>query len=261
MTDAASLDQIFRNLRSWARLPKYALERRLDVFLTPLLVSFLSYQLRDEVDTSDMELVVPEFPIKHEEDSHRTVNADYLLYLPRARHPWLLVELKTDSSSVKARQYEIYKDLHEHGRSMSELVGHLRAVRSHSKSVHRVKYARLIRSICLGTDPSKPVRPLTGLIDFRYLAPPNPKSSSRKKGEVDIPPEKLIPLGKLREWSAPVEHGRLHGLVVELVSQILRDEAGEGPEDEELRLDRTYDAELSRLSHRPTTPAVTNQSP
>lgn len=49
---------IIARLVDWSRFPKYQLERRIDIFLTPFLDSFISGELR-----SPAVLVAPEFPL------------------------------------------------------------------------------------------------------------------------------------------------------------------------------------------------------
>jgi len=129
------LREVFDTLVSNKALPKYQLERRVDIFVSLFLPEILS-QLLD----GDVLMVAPELPIK-ERKSNRSKNADYLL-LDRKAKRWLLVELKTDSSSVSAKQIQVYRDAVRRG--MPALVDDVRAIRKAARGAHRKKYDALL---------------------------------------------------------------------------------------------------------------------
>ncbi|MCM2335056.1 MAG: hypothetical protein NDI82_14070 [Anaeromyxobacteraceae bacterium] len=137
--------RILDNLRRWSALPKYSVERRLDLFLAPFIPMYLGDKLGcpDEV-----ELVVPEFPIRHGAN-FQTVNADYLLFR-RDVPTWFLVELKTDATSVEDAQAEIYARAAESrsgldGAPMRKLLDDLPEIRQHSRGrVLKGKYQYLV---------------------------------------------------------------------------------------------------------------------
>jgi hypothetical protein len=99
-----ALAAILADLRRWAGLPKYSVERRLDLFLAPFIPMYLADKLGCP---GQVELVVPELPLRHG-DNFQTVNADYLLLRKGAVRTWFLVELKTDPASVEEAQARLY---------------------------------------------------------------------------------------------------------------------------------------------------------
>ncbi len=156
----ASMELVFRNLTDWAGFPKYALERRLDIFLTPYLVDFLS---RKPEPPGELSLVAPEFPILSEiievvgppgeaptksldDIDARTVNADYLLYRGGPDPAWLLVELKTEDRSFKPLQLERYDAARRAG--MPVLIDHIRSkVMGKPGSEFHDKYQRVLKAV------------------------------------------------------------------------------------------------------------------
>jgi hypothetical protein len=106
-----ALGAIFDLLRTFRAYPKYALERRADIFLAPFLEPVLSSVLERRV-----ELVVPEFPLRNLGETNHSTNVDYLMRVhdasPNAPGDrggwWLLVELKTDAGSVSEKQARRY---------------------------------------------------------------------------------------------------------------------------------------------------------
>lgn len=178
----ASMEHVFKNLTTWAGFPKYALERRLDIFLTPYLVDFLS---REPEPSGDLSLVAPEFPILSEiievvgapgqkprktlEDIEaRTVNVDYLLYRGGPNPAWLLAELKTEDRSFKTLQLERYDAARRAG--MPALLEHIRApIMGKPGTSYHGKYFRLLKAIeDVQADPR-------AKIEIIYLAPSCPE--------------------------------------------------------------------------------------
>ncbi len=102
MSQQSSLEVLFARLREWSRFPKYSLERRIDIFLTPFLAPFLSARMEAPVT-----LVAPEFPIKLE-SSNQSVNVDYLLRRDGRAPAWIFLELKTDARSLRDEQLAHY---------------------------------------------------------------------------------------------------------------------------------------------------------
>ena len=91
------IEQIFKNLESWRKLPKYQLERRLDIFfsiyLKEIVEVFYKEILKEEIQLS--EVIIPEFPLKKDGSKKKT--------------KVILIELKTDVSSVNDKQIEYLK--------------------------------------------------------------------------------------------------------------------------------------------------------
>ncbi len=200
--------EIFKRLQDWSRHPKYALERRLDIFLTPLLAEFVAGQRG--LDPSQVTLVLPEFPLRHRAANHRTVNADYLLY-DRSGNRWLLVELKTDKDSVDPDQLARYRKACSPGRTMARALATLKQVRRRTEASKRVKYARAIRLIQELDSAFQEPKPLRGSFDFLYLAP----------ADADVPRDRHIQLEALGKWRAcPARHDSLRLALVELLEGI-----------------------------------------
>src|SRR5512133_2282554 len=86
----SSIANLMARLSDWRGFPKYSLERRVDIFLTPFLESFIGWKLNAHAT-----LVAPEFPLlaslkdltppEHgtKQWTAHTVNVDYLMHLRR----------------------------------------------------------------------------------------------------------------------------------------------------------------------------------
>lgn len=189
--------EIFWNLRRWSSFPKYALERRLDIFLTPYLPRFLSDQLGTSV-----RLVAPEFPIKHG-TTRLSVNADYLFHAAELR-TWILLELKTDPRSVDDGQREIYECVSPRGDGddvMARLMGDLATLKKGSKLGR--KYARLVSHVAPLVHPGDRVV-------LAYLSPRCPS----------VHPQLFFRIRDFARWTPPLTGRR--DKVWRLVSRLLR---------------------------------------
>ena len=96
------------------KTPKVQVER----YISPILSMFLEELLHEKYD-KEYELIMPEFPIRKgtvnrdsEDNSNQSTNIDYLLY-NKTDDMFTFVELKTDASSYKPSQLEIYQNLDE----------------------------------------------------------------------------------------------------------------------------------------------------
>ena len=114
-----SLDLLAQRLISFAKFPKYSLERRVDIFLVPFLEPFVKMRAGREA-----RLVAPEFPVlsdlrdmgpfadpRSDRLTRRTVNVDYLFRLSGGTGgppEWLFLELKTDAASFDEDQADVY---------------------------------------------------------------------------------------------------------------------------------------------------------
>lgn len=168
MTLDYSIASIMNRLAAWSGFPKYQLERRVDIFLTPFLESFVTAKLgRPAV------LVAPEFPIladlrdnpnrPRQQLSGRTVNVDYLFHLPGEMPGWSFLELKTDARSFDAGQALLYAIAKNRG--MRELLEDLKHVRELTERCHRPKYEVLVSAM------ASLAGSLDGPIRVAYLAP------------------------------------------------------------------------------------------
>jgi hypothetical protein len=140
--------QIMARLVDWAGAPKYQLERRVDIFLTPFLEMYLSRELK-----APARLVAPEFPILSDLRaagfaadrrtlSARTVNVDYLLWVEAPEPYWLMLELKTEQGSFEPEQAELYAVARERG--MVSLIADIGMVQEKTEARHEWKYRRLL---------------------------------------------------------------------------------------------------------------------
>lgn len=136
-----SIIEILADLGRWAGFPKYALERRLDIFLSRFIPQALTARIGKG---AQVEIVTAEFPIRHG-TNYQTVNADYLLFR-RDEPTWFLVELKTDRTSVDPEQLRLY--LEASARTpfpMKQMVEELPEIRKHARRrARKEKYANLI---------------------------------------------------------------------------------------------------------------------
>ena len=129
-----SVAWLMARLRDWAPLPKYQLERRIDIFITPFLEALVGSALGGTAS-----LVVPEFPLRtlrrppsaselrlapstpgeapEKKETAHTVNADYLFWVQPPGGPpfWVILELKTDPRSFDDDQASLYLETRELG--------------------------------------------------------------------------------------------------------------------------------------------------
>ena len=98
-------------------MPKVQVEREispiLDIFIEDILES--ASKFNQNIDKGTYRFIAPEFPLQslkleNNKKTNRSTNIDYLL-LNEDTQDLYFVELKTDSSSFKYEQFEIYEDL------------------------------------------------------------------------------------------------------------------------------------------------------
>ena len=167
-----SIDSLLQRLHRWSAFPKYSLERRFDLFLTPFLEPFFSWKFGKPA-----RLVAPEFPLLNSLGTEgatvdenavpaRTVNVDYLLRLGEGlstqEREWLFVELKTDSNSFDEDQARLYAAARR--REMHRLIADLARIKSKAKPSYRPKYETLLAALPPSDDREPPIR-------VAYLAP------------------------------------------------------------------------------------------
>lgn len=220
-----SMKVIHDNLLTWSAFPKYALERRLDIFLTPFLTQYLGDRYGGSVT-----MVAAEFPILASHGPKRrkpraasdkpppkwlTVNADYLLHVKADdRMFWLLVELKTDATSFEPEQLALYQVARKLG--MPRLLADLRGVEG--ASTRKRKYADLRKCILVG-------RSEEGDLEIAYLAPAAIRKEDEsfyvaKAPEADAEGTRLLTLEDFRAWGdtqCPEAHKDLWHFVRDLL--------------------------------------------
>ncbi len=231
MSLSYSIANIMRRLEDWALLPKYQLERRVDIFLTPFLEALVSSELGGRAT-----LVVPEFPLRtlyrpgavktrwqgsadaedDEDDTAHTVNVDYLLWVEREGQAptWVFLELKTDASSFKEGQALLYTTARDHG--MARLRDDIDFVRKHSKQQAH-KYAELVKRL-------KEFDRKVDKISVLYLGPSDLEERAKKwKCGPEKRPDGYLTLSgfaKLPPDRIPPEHAELWPFVRDLLRKL-----------------------------------------
>ncbi|RYE58575.1 MAG: hypothetical protein EOP48_03235 [Sphingobacteriales bacterium] len=97
------LESIFKLLSANLQYPYYQGERRIDIFIN----FFLEDIIRQNTHFTDAEYLVPEFPLKKNDTSDHAAHIDYLMF-SKKENTVLLVELKTDNSSISESQIDFY---------------------------------------------------------------------------------------------------------------------------------------------------------
>lgn len=223
-----SVIEIGERLGQWGRFPKYALERRIDIFLTPFLKEFFS---RSPEPSQAIQLVAPEFPILSRicdlaeaagsarerllQSVHaRTINVDYLLYRGGTKPAWIFVELKTEDRSFSKDQLKRYLAAQTIG--MDDLIRHieLRLLGKPGSPFHD-KYLHLlstIRAVEAAPDAE---------IEIVYLAPHCPKEIDATATWSRRPTEPRF--HSLDAYlSAPTKHPELQAMVKGLLDALKR---------------------------------------
>lgn len=179
----ASFTEILSRLEDWRGFPKYALERRLDIFLTPYLASYVGERME-----SPVELVAPEFPLKRDGDA-RSTNVDYLLHRGGRRPAWVFLELKTDARSIKPEQLALY--LAAKNRGLPAIVADIENfILPNTKQ--RTKYLRLLDRVTGKRDGRDA---LGDEIEVVYLSPKAPTTDERVA---------WLSLADFAAWTPPV---------------------------------------------------------
>lgn len=216
------LDDIVTRLKKWKYYPKYSLERRVDIFLTP----FLRALVANKLGGAGVQLVAPEFPLlsdlpkhgaraRHSDLSARTANADYLLKREGPDAPWILLELKTDADSFSASQAALYEVACERG--MKDLIRDLAFVQEKTEAKHRQKYQNLIDAL-----------PRPDAADDRivvaYLGPRKMLEKARKLGLAELLTAKtfvaLEDFADMRDDEMPPEFAALWPFVQAMLNAV-----------------------------------------
>lgn len=135
------VETIFKLLEDWCFLPKYQLERRLDIFLAVYLPELLEKEVGIKINYED---IIPEFPLK-QKDSNRSNNADYAIFYKETEKKeikLLLIELKTDMHSIRNEQIKYYKENKE--KSTYDILSNLIRIYKHTKKEYLSKYQILL---------------------------------------------------------------------------------------------------------------------
>ena len=103
------INQIFDKLDEWRHLPSYQLERRFDIFLSIYLSQIIEKYFKTTISK-----IIPEFPFRTGDIkiNHRRPNKSYkidYLAISEISKQIYLIELKTDSESIRQEQIEMMK--------------------------------------------------------------------------------------------------------------------------------------------------------
>jgi len=239
MSLESSIASLMNRLADWGGFPKYSLERRVDIFLTPFLESFIGSKLNGVAT-----LVAPEFPLlanlkeadpptpDSDEWTAHTVNVDYLMYLRRnggREDAWLFVELKTDAHSCRDKQDVTYWNAID--LPMARLRADIDLVAENTKQRHEAKYLRLKAAF-------DGVADATNRIELAYLGP-RKKSQPKPPFIESAPPEdprrdrvhflSLTELANQPDEIVPPEHRELWAHVRKLLRDIDPESRVRGP--------------------------------
>lgn len=155
------IEELLESLVQNKKLPKYQFERRIDAILHLFLPDLLTQHFGHEVET-----LVAEFPLK-KEGNRQSTNVDYLMVMRDSDNfikYWLFFELKTDDSSVEAKQIDIYESAMY--KRMPTLISDIHEIMSGTTAVS--KYMHLLERLKFIPDYDRtPIRVI-------YLSPTIP---------------------------------------------------------------------------------------
>lgn len=203
MSLSASVEVLVQQLDQFRRFPQYALERRLDVFLSLFVEEFLSTRFEAPVH-----MVAPEFPL-HREGNHLSTHVDYLLRREGPNPAWLFVEVKTSAEEVSREQLATYREAREYGMRhwRRDLLSSRDAAQGDAP--RKTRYNRLLEQLAKagawqGEHP----------IEVVYLSPPSPLLAEPGQDGVS-----WIPLDEFARWK-PRQHSELWEPVSELLRKL-----------------------------------------
>ena len=128
------LEPLFNLLVANKEFPNYQAERRIDIFINYFVEKILSSYLEKETV-----FVCPEFPLK-KTNTNQSTKLDYLC---KTKNEIVFVELKTDASSLKTEQADIYLKS-----SWTQCLADLKIIYDAVKNKeHRKKYDVLMATI------------------------------------------------------------------------------------------------------------------
>jgi hypothetical protein len=177
--------QIFSNLDEYRQLPNYQLERRADIFFSIYLKEILEKHLVVEIDS-----FIPEFPLKIDRTTHSgkssnlSNKADYFAVCWQSKTIYL-IELKTESTSLRISQHEYLVNAKEKG--LYSLLNDLCNIGKASR--HKAKYTMLfkyLRDLKLIDIHNKPLPENIFKIEIVYIIPSIKKGSNAAPLNVTI---------------------------------------------------------------------------
>lgn len=136
------MEQIFRLLGEWRKLPKYQLERRLDIFFA----LYLPQILKEKIGEFSYDDIIPELPLKkHNPKNNSSNNADYAVFHEENNKVKLyLIELKTDINSIfDENQVEYYKN----NTNFEIILEGITEIQKNTKGIYKTKYNALLEKL------------------------------------------------------------------------------------------------------------------
>ncbi len=156
------IEEVVNLLRVNKEYPSYQAERRVDIFINHFLKRILYEYDKNIKDLADP---IPEFPLfkKPDPDSKRKFDSTKLDYLCYNKEEILFVELKTDGSSLKTTQAEIYFEHIKWEKCFKDFTNLVAdAETKNSKYLPKYKYLE---------SKLQPLSNRTGDVRFLYLSP------------------------------------------------------------------------------------------
>ncbi len=174
------IEEVFDRMDRWRHLPKYALERRSDIFFG----IYMKTALEKKYGIRIKETIIPEFPIhkpsiNDKAKTDQSVNVDYFA-LSEDNATAFLIELKTDMESRRQKQDEYLRDASKVGLE-ALLRGLIRILQATNKKRKYFHLFRMLEEIGMMEIPdeihqkfsSKYLRGITAMIPkIRVTAPP-----------------------------------------------------------------------------------------
>ncbi len=171
------IEKIFSNLDIWRKLPKYQLERRLDIFFTIYLkeiVEVFYKEILNEKDIKLSEVIIPEFPLKKDDVANEdktltrvfsSTNVDYVMFCEH-KSKCIFIELKTDIDSVDDEQFNYLTKAKD--KKWNQIFEEVKKIEQHSGSSK--KYTDLVNHI---NEQGKRIKDFSKLheIDVIYIHP------------------------------------------------------------------------------------------
>ena len=138
MNHEQAIEMMLKNLDDWRNLPKYQMERRVDLFFGLFIRQIVAAHTGMQIQS----VIIPEFPFKHNETTRHTINFDYVLFSENGKVMYVL-ELKTDANSVDDDQLNNLHNASE--KSLLEIIQGIEIVKSKTKDKN--KYAYLLHKL------------------------------------------------------------------------------------------------------------------
>lgn len=173
------VEKMMDSILEGAKIPKVQVERAvapiIGVFIDSLLTKYFSL---DDKYSGTYELIAPEFPLKKE--NNQSTNIDYLLINIEKKF-MVFLELKTDVSSFKKEQADIYLGYKQRVHDNTALVLYEDLLKIQEASIKKSKYQYLADKCSKYIDVMKQLNELI----IVYLVPEPIKKQVKEISEID----------------------------------------------------------------------------